>query len=56
VEKNVSTPHRNIFKHAEIIPYVKKSNQINAGNFRNSGGTSSRLKNHVSKEREENII
>lgn len=55
MDKNVSTPHRNIFKQAEIIPYVIKSKQINSGNLRNSGGTLSCLKNPGNKEREENV-
>lgn len=53
MDKNVSTPHRNIFKQAEIIPYVIKSKQINSGNLRNSGGTLSHFKNPGNKEREE---
>lgn len=54
MDKNVSTPQRNIFKQAEIIPYVIKSKQINSGNLRNSGGPLSHFKNPGNKEREEN--
>lgn len=50
MDKNVSTPHRNIFKQAEIIPYVIKSKQINSGNLRNSGGTLSHFKNLVTRK------
>lgn len=55
MDKNVSTPHRNIVKHAEIIPYVIKSKQINSGNLRNSGGTPSCLKKPGNEEREQNF-